>query len=35
MVMRAVDDYESGIRYPVDLFQDLAVEQLTLRAAVV
>jgi 8-oxo-dGTP pyrophosphatase MutT (NUDIX family) len=34
MVMRAVDDYESGIRYPVDLFQDLAVEHLALRAAV-
>ncbi len=34
MVMRAVDDYERGIRYPIDLFQDLAVEQLTLRAAV-
>lgn len=35
MVIRAVDDYERGIRYPVDLFQDLAVEQLTLRAATV
>lgn len=34
MVLRAVDDYERGIRYPVDLFQDLAVEQLALRAAV-
>lgn len=34
MVLRAVDDYERGIRYPMDLFQDLAVEQLTLRAAV-
>lgn len=34
MVMRAFDDYERGIRYPIDLFQDLAVEQLTLRAAV-
>lgn len=34
MVMRAVEDYERGIRYPVDLFQDLAVDQLTLRAAV-
>lgn len=34
MVMRAVDDYERGIRYPLDLFQDLAVEQLALRAAV-
>lgn len=34
MVMRAIDDYERGIRYPIDLFQDLAVEQLTLRAAV-
>lgn len=34
MVLRAVDDYERGIRYPVDLFQDLALEQLALRAAV-
>ncbi|MBL8202411.1 MAG: NUDIX hydrolase [Chromatiales bacterium] len=34
MVLRAVDDYERGSRYPMDLFQDLAVEQLTLRAAV-
>lgn len=34
MVMRAVDDYERGIRYPIDRFQDLAVDQLTLRAAV-
>lgn len=34
MVMRAVDDYGRGIRYPIDLFQDLAVDQLTLRAAV-
>ena len=34
MVLRAVDDYERGIRYPVDLFQDLAVDQLALRAAV-
>lgn len=34
MVLRVIDDYERGIRYPMDLFQDLAVEQLTLRAAV-
>jgi hypothetical protein len=34
MVLRAVDDYERGLRYPVDLFQDLALEQLALRAAV-
>jgi 8-oxo-dGTP pyrophosphatase MutT (NUDIX family) len=34
MVLRAVDDYERGIRYPVDLFQDLEIEQLALRAAV-
>ncbi|MEO7385787.1 MAG: NUDIX hydrolase [Gammaproteobacteria bacterium] len=34
MVMRAVDDFERGVRYPVDLFQDLAVDQLTQRAAV-
>ncbi|MBN8280574.1 MAG: NUDIX hydrolase [Gammaproteobacteria bacterium] len=34
MVMRAIDDFEHGVRYPLDLFQDLAVEQLTQRAAV-
>ncbi len=34
MVLRAVDDYESGIRYPIGLFQDLAVEELKLHAAV-
>ena len=34
MVMRAIDDYERGIRYPLDLFQDLAVDQLRRRAAV-
>lgn len=34
MVIRAVDDYQRGIRYPIDLFQDLAVDQLRLRAAV-
>ena len=34
MVLRAVDDYEHGIRYPVELFQDLAPEELILRAAV-
>jgi len=34
MVLRAIDDYQGGTRYPMDLFQDLAVEQLALRAAV-
>jgi len=34
MVLRAVDDYRQGVRYPIGLFQDLAVEQLTQRAAV-
>lgn len=34
MVLRAVDDYERGSRYPIGLFQHLAVEQLTLRADV-
>jgi len=34
MVLRAVDDYQRGIRHPVDLFQHLALDQLTLRAAV-
>lgn len=34
MVLRAVDDYESGTRYPVDLLQDLAPDQLARRAAI-
>ena len=34
MVLRVVDDYQRGIRYPVDLFQDLALDQLALRASV-
>ena len=34
MVLRAVDDYLRGVRYPIDLFQDLAMEQLVSRAAV-
>ncbi len=34
MVLRAIDDYETGTRHPLDLFQDLAVEQLSRRAAV-
>ena len=34
MVLRAVDDYAHGIRYPLDLCQDLAPEQLAMRAAI-
>jgi 8-oxo-dGTP pyrophosphatase MutT (NUDIX family) len=34
MVLRAVDDYEHGIRYPIELFQDLGLDELTLRAVV-
>jgi 8-oxo-dGTP pyrophosphatase MutT (NUDIX family) len=33
MVLRAVDDYLRGARYPCDLVQDLGVEQLLQRAA--
>jgi 8-oxo-dGTP pyrophosphatase MutT (NUDIX family) len=35
MVLRGVDDYLSGRRYPLDLVQDLALEQLARRAEVV
>ncbi len=34
MVLRAVDDYERGLRYPVDLFHGLALEKLARRAAI-
>ena len=34
MVIRAIDDYLSGIRHPVHLFQDLTLDKLALRAAV-
>lgn len=34
MVLRAVDDYLAGMRWPLDLVQDLAVEQLSSRAAI-
>lgn len=34
MVLRAVDDYQAGTRYPLDLFQELALEQLTRHAAI-
>ena len=34
MVLRTVDDYLRGAHYPIDLFQDLALEQLVSRAAV-
>jgi 8-oxo-dGTP pyrophosphatase MutT (NUDIX family) len=34
MVLRAVDDFERGLRQPVDLFEGLTLRQLTLHAAV-
>lgn len=34
LVLRAVDDYERGLRYPVELFEDLHIAQLALQAAV-
>jgi 8-oxo-dGTP pyrophosphatase MutT (NUDIX family) len=35
MVLRAVDDYLAGIRYPVDLIRDMAPAQLLKRAALI
>lgn len=34
MVLRGIDDYLRGTRYPVDLIQDFGIEQLARRAAV-
>jgi len=34
MVLRAIDDYLSGIRHSVHLFEDLTLDELALRAAV-
>ena len=34
MVLRAVDDYLNGVRYPRDMFQQLELEELASRAAV-
>ena len=34
MVLRAVDDFERGLRRPVDLFEGLAIRQLAVHAAV-
>jgi 8-oxo-dGTP pyrophosphatase MutT (NUDIX family) len=34
MVLRVVDDYLSGIRHPVHFLQDLTLDELALRAAV-
>ena len=34
MVLRAVDDYLTGIRLPLHLFQDLALDELATRAVV-
>jgi len=33
MVLRAIDDYQRGMRYPLDLCQDLDADALALRAA--
>lgn len=35
MVLRGVDDYLAGRRYPLDVVQDLALEQLASRAQVI
>ncbi len=35
MVLRAVDDYLAGIRYPVDLIRDIEPAQLLKRAALI
>ena len=35
MVLRSVDDYLANIRYPANMFQQLEVEQLASKAAVV
>ena len=34
LVLRAVEDYERGLRYPVELFQGLPIAELALRATV-
>lgn len=33
MVLRAIDDYQRGVRYPLDLCQDLDTDALAQRAA--
>lgn len=35
MVLRAVDDYQAGISYPVDLIRDIEPSQLLKRAALI
>jgi hypothetical protein len=35
MVLRAVDDYLAGIRYPTDLIRDIEPAQLLKRAALI
>jgi hypothetical protein len=35
MVLRAVDDYLAGIRYPADLIRDIEPAQLLKRAALI
>ncbi len=34
VVLRSIDDYLANIRYPQDLIQELSIEKLALRAAV-
>ncbi|MGI9308521.1 MAG: NUDIX hydrolase [Gammaproteobacteria bacterium] len=35
MVMKAIDDYLAGVRYPSNMFQQLELEQLAIHAKVV
>lgn len=35
VVLRSIDDYLQGTRYPQDLIQELAIEKLALQAAVI
>lgn len=35
VVLRSIDDYLQGIRYPQDLIQELRIEKLALQAAVI
>jgi hypothetical protein len=35
MVLRAIRDYRDGARFPVNMFQQLDLEELAARAAVV
>ncbi len=35
MVLRAIDDYRSGVRYPVNMFQQLDIDDLASHARVI